>query len=91
MKESRSARVCAHIQGTACGSADGARQLWLPVDMLIAELAPSPCREAHMKSGRAESEARACTRDKIAQLEDNTSTLKDYSWLSQARSNLLVI
>ena len=44
---------------------------------------PRTRREAHMKSGRAEADARARTRDKIAQLEDNTTQLKDYSWLSQ--------
>ena len=36
-----------------------------------------------MKSQKAEAETRARTQAKIAALEDNTSTLKDYSWLSQ--------
>lgn len=41
-------------------------------------------REAHMKSSKAELQTRAGIQEKIAALEDNTSLLKDYSWLSQA-------
>lgn len=36
-----------------------------------------------MKSSKAEAETRTSTQEKIAALEDNTSLLKDYSWLSQ--------
>ncbi|CAL8462233.1 g1764 [Coccomyxa elongata] len=44
--------------------------------------------EAHMKSSKAEAETRTSTQEKIAALEDNTSLLKDYSWLSQAQEQL---
>jgi hypothetical protein len=37
-----------------------------------------------MKSSKAELQTRAGIQEKIAALEDNTSLLKDYSWLSQA-------
>lgn len=40
-------------------------------------------REAHMKSSKAEAETRSGVQAKIAALEDSTTLLKDYSWLSQ--------
>lgn len=39
-----------------------------------------------MKSSKAEAETRSSIQEKIAALEDNTSLLKDYSWLSQVCS-----
>ena len=41
------------------------------------------CREAHMKSMKAEGEYRDRIKAKIIALEGNTSLLKDYSWMSQ--------
>ena len=36
-----------------------------------------------MKSSKAEAQTRRSIQEKIVALEENTSLLKDYSWLSQ--------
>ncbi|CAK0772066.1 hypothetical protein CVIRNUC_003925 [Coccomyxa viridis] len=45
--------------------------------------------EAHMNSNKAEAENRGATQAKIAELEDRSTHLKDYTWLLKAQEMLV--